>query len=117
MVVKLLAVVLIGVCAATADRDLGSFVAGRPVNHGVPGVQTFGGVPSFQRPQVDPRPPSFQWPPSYQLPQVDPRPPSFQRPQVDPRPPSFQLPQVDPRPPSFQRPQVDPRPPGFTLYG
>ncbi|XP_037795599.1 myosin tail region-interacting protein MTI1-like isoform X2 [Penaeus monodon] len=99
MIVKLLAVMLIGVCATSADRNLASFVAGRPISHGVPGAQTFGGVPSFQRPQVDPRPPSFQ------------------RPQVDPRPPSFQRPQVDPRPPSFQRPQVDPRPPGFTVYG
>lgn len=89
---------------ASADLDLGSFVAGRPTNHGVPGAQTFGGVLSFQRPQVDPRPPSFQQP------QVDPRPPVFSR---YVRSASQPRPQMQPTPPpGYQpRPPVQPTPP------
>lgn len=116
-----------GVCAALADRHLENFTPGRPINHGRPGVSTGGSVPSFQRPQVDPRPfgrsrrsPDSPRPPPGLLTRPVPRPRPGRSPD-SPRPPPAHLtrpvsrPQRSPNspvPPGHQtRPQTQPTPP------
>lgn len=118
-----------GACAVLADRHLENFTPGRPVNHGVPGVSTGGRVPSFQRPQVDPRPfgrsrrsPDSPRPPPGHLTRPFPR-PRPQRSPDSPRPPPGHQTRPFPRPrpqrspnspvpPGHQtRPQIQPTPP------
>ncbi|XP_063594531.1 uncharacterized protein LOC134771522 [Penaeus indicus] len=65
----LLILILVGVAAS--QRDLGRYVAGRPISGGVyPGIQPFGG--GFQRPRRFGRSP--QLPPKHALLKPAPRP-------------------------------------------
>ncbi|XP_069997894.1 uncharacterized protein [Penaeus vannamei] len=101
IMLRAVCLVLIGTCVARGERDLDRLVAGRPIRHGVPGVQTFGEAAEQARPQdltrPLPRPPHLRNSPT--------PPPGFQqRPQVQPTPPPGYRPkpQVQPTPPPAQ---------------
>ncbi|KAK3865847.1 hypothetical protein Pcinc_028589 [Petrolisthes cinctipes] len=101
---------LLGVCVCL-PRDLSQFTPGRPTNVGNPLVRpAAGGVPSFQRPQVDPRPirtgrsAQTKPVPRPQRPQTLPAPLPIER--SDDLPPASELTKPVPRP--YQRPQTLP---------
>ncbi|XP_037796024.1 vegetative cell wall protein gp1-like isoform X2 [Penaeus monodon] len=97
MMLRAVSLVILGTCVAWAERDLDRLVAGPPMRHGVPGVQTFGEAEALARPQdltrPLPRPPHLRNSPTPPL--------GFQQhPQVQPTPPpGYQpMPQVQPTP-------------------